>query len=137
MQIESFLLAHSATDHGGKLCVLDAFDTVCSQNVPFNYPHAAVVLRLRVEQAEQGKHEVRILLIDEDGRQAGFEMKGDAHIRIDDGLDSAVTNLILQINGLPLPRYGTYHFDLVIDGQLRARLPLRFRPLPDQQRKAA
>jgi hypothetical protein len=123
MQIEAFMLADSASDYQGKLCLLGAFDTIGSKQLPVNHRHAAVVLRLRFEQVEQGRHTVKLSLIDEDGK-ALVDLDGEVNVGFPADRDSAAVNLLLNMNDLKFANFGSYTFDLAIDGQLRARLPL-------------
>jgi hypothetical protein len=124
MQLEACLICDAASDYHGKLCVLGAFDTLSAPQAPTHHPHCAVVVRMRFERSEEGQHRFWLLLIDEDGRPHGPKIEGKSDIRVPPDRESMVANMILNINGLPLPRFGTYHFDLVVDGDLKARLPL-------------
>ena len=124
MQLEACLICDAASDYQGKLCVLGAFDTLAAPAAPVNQPHCAVVVRMRFQRSEEGKHRVRLMLIDEDGKPVGPRIDGESEIRVLPGRESVVANLILNMNHLVLPAFGTYHFDLVVDGDLKARLPL-------------
>jgi hypothetical protein len=135
MQVEAFLIADSAADYQGKLCVLGAFDYIAAPSVPVKYPHSSVALRLRFDQVEQGEHKVKIVLITEDGKTL-VQMEGAANVQFPPQLESVGINLILNMNGLEFPSYGTYQLDLAVDGQLRGRLPLRVLN-PQALRKAA
>ncbi len=136
MQIEASLICDSASDYQGKLCVLGAFDHIGAQQVPLLHPHCAVVLRVRFERAEEGKHPFRLMLIDQDGQPHGPRIDGEINIGVNPESETSVSNLILNINGLPIPRFGTFHFDFTVDGGLKARIPLYVRPM-NQVRKAA
>ena len=129
MQIEAFLLADSASDYQGKLCLLGAFDTIGAKQLPITHRHAAVVLRLRFDQIEQGKHTVKLVLIDEDGKSL-VDLDGEVNVGFPTERDSAAVNLLLNMNDLKFAAFGTYNFDLAIDGQLRARLPLYVVKIP-------
>lgn len=136
MQIESSLICDSASDYNGKLCVLGAFDTIWAPQAPINYPHCSVVVRVRFERSEEGQHKFVLLLIDADGNPHGPKLEGQANIVVPAGFDSVALNLILDINGLPLPRFDSYSFDFAVDGQQRASMPLRFVPAAQAQKAA-
>lgn len=75
-------------------------------------------------------------MIDADGQTLGPKVEGEMDVIIPPQMDSSVSNLILQMNGLMLPRHGTFQFDFVVDGRQVATVPLYVRP-PQQLRRAA
>ena len=136
MQIEACLICDSASDYHGKLCILGAFDSIGAHQAPLVHPHCATVVRLRFERSEEGKHPFRLILIDQDGRPHGPRIDGEVNVVFNPEHETVVTNLILNVNGLQLPRFGVFHFDLIVDGSLKARMPLYVRQV-NQMPKAA
>ena len=129
MNIEAFLLCDAATDTAGKLNVLGAFDSFYVADVPAMHPQCAVVLRLRLERAEQGEHSITLHLIDADGQHVIQPL--DGRLRVGGSTSSTSTsNLILNLQGLQLKRFGEMAFHLQIDGKPVASLPLTIRKLP-------
>lgn len=126
MNIEAFLLCDAATDSQGKLNVLGAFDSFFVGEVPAAHPHCAVVLRLRLERAEQGEHTITLHLIDEDGQHVMKPLEGRLRVH-GTASTTATSNLILNMQGLKLPRFGEMAFHLQIDGKPVASLPLYIR----------
>jgi len=126
MNIEAFLLCDAATDSQGKLNVLGAFDSFFVNEVPAVHPHCAVVLRLRLERAEHGEHSITLHLIDEDGKHVMQPLEGRLRVH---GTPSATatSNLILNMQGLKLTRFGELAFHLQIDGKPAGSLPLYIR----------
>jgi hypothetical protein len=124
MQIEACLICDSASDYQGKLCILGAFDTIWASQAPVVYPHCAVATRLRFQRSEEGKHSVRLVLIDQDGNAVLPPLQADANVVVPPGVESACANLVLGMMPLQLPRFGVYHMDLAVDGDLKMRLPL-------------
>jgi hypothetical protein len=55
VNVEVFALCDAATDSGGKLNVLGAFDSLQVGAYPTVYPHCAVAVRIRFRRIEQGK----------------------------------------------------------------------------------
>ena len=132
MNIEAFLLCDAATDQQGKLNILGAFDNIYAKQLPATHPACAIALRIRFEISEQGSHPVKILIIDEDAKPAGPKLEGSVNIKVMEGMDSAITNLILNIQGLKFEKYGIYRIDLTIDNQTRIDLPFTVREVPNQ-----
>jgi hypothetical protein len=132
MNIEAFLLCDAATDQQGKLNVLGAFDNIFAKQLPAVHPACAVAARIRFETIESGNHTVRIHVIDEDGHSTGPKMEGNIAVHVGDDADSAVVNLILNVQGQKFEKYGKYRIDLAIDGNIQASLPLRVSEAPNQ-----
>lgn len=132
MEIEAFLLCDAATEQQGKLNVLGAFDNFWVRQMPARIPQCAVVARVRFETIEQGSHSVKIQIIDEDGQNIAPKLEGSISVLAAPGMDSSVANLILNIQGLEIKKYGRYQIDLAIDGQSQASLPLRVNEVPKQ-----
>ncbi len=128
MNIEAFLLCDAATDSQGKLNVLGAFDSFFVNEVPAAHPHCAVVLRLRVDRTEQGEHAITLHLIDEDGQHVMQPLEGRLRVQVVPN-QTATSNLILNLQGLKLPRFGELAFHLSVDGKPAGSLPLYIRKL--------
>ena len=130
MEIEAFLLCDCATVSGGKLNVLGAFDIIWARQMPAVHPACAVVTRARFSKIEEGTHDVRITIIDEDGNIVGPDLKDSISIKIPPNEDSISRNLILNIHGLRFNKPGQYRIDLSIDSQQVASLPIKVREVP-------
>ena len=87
------------------------------------HPACAVAARIRFEKIEEGDHSVKILVIDEDAKPIGPKMEGNLAVKFRAGMDSAVTNLIINFQGLKFEKYGKYRIDLAINGNAIAELP--------------
>ena len=81
MDIEAFLLCDAATDQHGKLNILGAFDRIFAGEVPMTHPACSVAARIRFDRIEEGQHEVRLLMIDQDGKTLGPKLKANANIQ--------------------------------------------------------
>ena len=124
MRIEIFALCDAATGDFGKLSMLGAFDTIWTPKTPTVHPQCTIALRIRFERIERGEHRVAVNFIDIDGRNVVPQVQGTIKIDFPDDQSSGSANLILNIQGLKLDRYGEYSIDLAIDGQQRVSLPL-------------
>ena len=132
MNIEAFLLCDAATDQQGKLNILGAFDNIFAKKMPTIHPACAVVARVRFEKIEEGGHPIRIHIIDEDGKPIGPKLEVNVNVSIGDDVDSAVTNIVLNIQGLKFEKYGQYRIDIAIDNQIKGSLPFHVREIPIQ-----
>ncbi len=132
MDIEVFVLCDAATNYQGRLNILGTFDTIWVKQIPVSHPHCAVALRLRFSRIEEGEHKVRINIIDQDGKSIAPPLNASANLIFKENSESTVaTNLIMNINGLKLEKYGNHAVDLAINGRQEASLPLRIRQLPE------
>jgi hypothetical protein len=130
LSIEAFLLCDAATDQQGKLNVLGAFDTIWAGKLPAIHPACSIATRIRFD--EDGKHSVKIHIIDEDGKSIGPKLEGTVNVRIGDDVDSTASNIVLNIQGLKFEKYGQYRIDLAIDNQIKGSLPFHVREIPNQ-----
>ncbi len=132
MNIEAFLLCDAATAPQGRLNILGAFDSIYTRQLPFIHPACAIALRIRFEISEQGDHPVKILIIDEDAKPLGPKLQGNINVKVKEGMDSTIANLVLNFQRLKFEKYGTYRIDLTIDNQKITDLPFTVREIPNQ-----
>jgi len=133
MNIELFSLCDHADDNHGKLSVVGTFDSVFVKQLPTVHPHCCLALRIRFQRSEEGQHPVRIMLVDADGNAQGFKFEGPVNVSVPEGVDSGNANLVININGMPIQKPGSFYWDLVVDGQLVSRLPMYVRQLEQKQ----
>lgn len=124
MQVEVFSLCDAATSSGGKLNMLGAFDTLWVKKVPAVHPHCTVALRVRFNSSEGSEHKVSVKFIDADGKHIIPATNGVINIDYSDGQRVSSANLILNIQGLKVEKYGEYSIDLAIGGKNKVSLPL-------------
>ena len=124
MRIELAVLCDAATESGGKLNVLGAFDAFQLPRYPFQIPHCAMAFRIRFNRVEGGEHKIRVNFVDQDGNDVMPSLEAGANVKIHDGMDSRVTNIIMNMSGLNIPSPGKYSIDLAIDGRHEISLPL-------------
>lgn len=130
MKVEVFVLCDAATDNQGKLNFLGAFDTIFARQMPTIHPSCAVALRIRFLKIEEGNHHIKITLVDQDGKPALPSLDQKIAARMSDEVASSAVNLILNIQGLKLQKFGDYQIDLAIDNRHEASLPLTVRQIP-------
>lgn len=132
MKIELAALCDAATESGGKLNILGAFDAFRLPKYPFSIPHCALVFRIRFNRVESGEHKIRVNFVDQDGKDVIPALEASADVKILDGQDTRVTNLIMNMSGLTIPEEGKYSIDLAVDGRHETSLPLHALKAPSQ-----
>jgi len=126
MNKEVFVLCDAATETVGKLNILGAFDNIYSRSSPATHPQCAIALRVRFNQIEKGEHKIRVNIVDEDGKLIMPSLDAKINVDFPQNMDSSIANLILNIHGLKIEKFGKYSVDLAIDGRQEASLPLSF-----------
>jgi hypothetical protein len=124
MQVEAFLLCDAATEQQGKLNVLGAFDTIYAQKIPAAHPQCAVAARIRFGKLEDGKHQLRLHVIDQDGEEIIPRLDGEISIQVSDRQESTVVNFLFHLQRIKFEKHEQYRIDLAIDGDIKASLPL-------------
>jgi len=124
MRLEVFSLCDAATADGGKLSMLGAFDTIWVGKIPAVHPQCAIALRIRFDKIERGEHKITVNFADADGKNIIPPARGSIIVNFPDGQSSSSANLILNIQGLKIEKFGEYSIDLAIDGRHEASLPL-------------
>jgi hypothetical protein len=128
MNIELFALCDAATEGGdGKINILGAFDTLGAREEPVVVGHCSIALRLRFKRIETGEHQVRIALVDADGRAVIPPFQTSMNVRMREPQDSAVANMVLNLQQVKLGAYGRYSIDLAVDGRQEGSLPFYVR----------
>ncbi len=130
MDVEVFALCDAATDTGGKLNILGAFDRINARQFPLVHPHCAIALRVRFDRIEEGKHRVKISLIDADGTSIIPGIDGEIGIKFPEEVQSVCANMVLNMNGLKFERPGQYSIELAIDSRHEKSLPVNVIELP-------
>ncbi len=133
MKIEAFLLCDAATNQQGKLNVLGAFDNIFARKAPVVHSACAIACRIRFDRSEEGEHAMKINVIDMDGKDIMPAMNGKINVRIGPDVESNAVNLILNLQGMRLEKYGEYQIDLAIDEGHQASLPFYVRQVPERR----
>ncbi len=124
MNLEIFSLCDAATHDSGKLNILGAFDTIWMTQAPGIHPQCAVALRIRFGVLERGEHRIVVNFVDIDGRHIIPSAGGSINVNFSQQQRSGSANLILNIHGLKIEKFGEYSIDLSINGVNLASLPL-------------
>ena len=114
MQVEILTFCDAAAEYGGRLNIIGATDTVLVSEVPFHYQRCAVVCRFRVARVEEGRHAVRLVLINADGKTL-VQLNGQIDVQLGKNLTGAV-NVIVNLNSIELTELGEYAIEIAVDG---------------------
>lgn len=124
MVVEIFSICDAATDYGGRLNILGSFEGIASSTAPVKRDRCSVAVRMRFEVTETGEHQIEVFFSDKDNKQIGPKMAATIFVKIHAGRTSGAHNLVLNLNGLNFPDFGTYTIQLKVDGEVRSSLPL-------------
>ncbi len=132
MNVEMLALCDAATDAGGKLNLLGAFDSIVAKSLPVVHPQCALAVRIRFQRIEQGKHTIRIAFVDIDGTPVVPNLDTEINIAFRGQEPSMAANMVMNLQRVEFKKGGEYSIDLAIDGKHERSIPLtvRERPVP-------
>lgn len=133
MNIEVFCLCDAATDTGGKLNMLGAFDSIFTGSLPAVHPQCAIALRLRFTRMEEGEHKICLSVIDADGQRIVPDLDTAIKIAFRGPEESVAANLIMNLQRVKFEKAGDHAVELSIDGRSERSIPLSIRMRPPQQ----
>lgn len=120
---------HALIDQAGKLSVIGIFERIWVERFPAVHPRLHLVLRLKGRRTEVGDHPVAIVLQDPDGREV---LRGDGSVQIGEppaGVTEVEAGAVLAFD-VPLERPGTYTFEIAVDGERAATVPISVSQMP-------
>ena len=120
---------YALVDQSGKLSVLGIFQHIWVQQFPAMHPRLHLVLRLKGKRTEVGEHAVQIRLLDEQGSET---LGGSGNVTFAEppaGITEIEAGAILVFD-VPFPHAGVYHFEITIDGEQKAAVPVTVSQLP-------
>lgn len=131
MEVQIASLCDSAADYGGKLCLIGAFDTILVRQFPALHPFCSVALRIVFRDTDEGKHTLRVNLIDDDGQSLLPGMPTTPlEIRMPENQFFASVNLVFNMQGMQFKKPGQYSLDITLDAKMIARIPLQVLLMP-------
>jgi len=132
VQVDFAVLAdYALIDQHGKLSVLGIFQHVWVAAFPAVHPRTHLVLRVRGRRTEIGQHPIRIRFVDDTGAEL---MGGEGTVQFGEppaGVTEIEAGAVLVFD-VPLPRPGTYGFEISMDGGEAVRVPLSASQLPGE-----
>jgi hypothetical protein len=133
MDVQIASLCDSAADYGGKLCLIGAFDTILVRQFPALHPFCSVALRIIFRDTDEGKHMLKLNLIDDDGQSLlpGLPTS-ELNINMPESQFFASVNLVFNLQGMRFTKAGQYSLDITLDGAIVARIPLQVLLMPPE-----
>lgn len=131
MDVQVAVLCDAATDSGGKLNILGAFDTIHAQQLPVVHPQCSIALRATFNNTEEGSHNLRLNFVDEDGRSImpDFPLI-PAEIALPEDSHFVTCNFIVNIQQLKFDTPGFYSVEVSLDDKLQTSIPLLVKAAP-------
>ena len=125
MDVTLALLADGANiSREGKLNVFGIFDTIFARSFPSTHPQMQLVLRFELDADEAGRRDVEVQFVAADGRVL-FRLPGAVSVQQRVAGDRTRMDHILTLNNVQLEHAGRYRFNVVVDGELAAVVPLQ------------
>ena len=140
MNVDVFTLCDFAQNTpGNKMNIVGTFNRIFARQIPAVHPLCALAVLMRFEQIEQGTKNIRVSIIDSDGRPVVPILEAQLNVQISPNESDASVPLAVVIQQISLPRYGEYSVDLAVDGRQEASIPLYVlqAPLPQQMPPAS
>lgn len=126
MKIELFTLCDFAQESGGKLTIVGTFDTIVAREFPCTHPLLSVVVRLRHDLWEFGRHSFRVETRDLDGASVAAPVEGTLEVR-GVGNATAVSHIIFNVANVHFKASGVIGWTLYVDDAEAATIPLYVR----------
>jgi len=114
---------YALIDRFGKLSVLGIFQHIWVSQFPTVHPRLHLVIRLKGARTEIGEHKVRIRLTSQDGKEI---ITGDGTVNFAEppaGVLEVEAGAVLVFD-VPFETAGKYQFDVTVDSQTRATVPI-------------
>ena len=126
MEIQVATLCDAAADYAGKLTVMGAFDTICGVGAPIIHPRCALAVRLCFRKEDEGLQQVRIAIIDGEGKAIMDPFESNIGVRMPSDDAFFVThNLVVNFQGLSFPKDGPFAIDISSGEHVLGRVPVR------------
>jgi len=136
MTIQVAVLCDAATDYNGKLNLLGTFDTIYTAQLPAQHPQCSIATRIAFDRIEEGRHQLRINFVDEDGQSIMPPMDVAVEVSFPTDATFLSQNFIVNIQQLKIQKFGHYSIDLSLDGRQLSSIPLAVKEIeknPAQQ----
>jgi len=120
---------YALVDQAGKLSVLGIFQHIWVQQFPAMHPRLHLVLRLKGKRTEVGEHGVQIRLLDQQNAEI---LGGNGNVNFAEppaGVTEIEAGAILVFD-VPFPHAGAYRFEITLDGEQKAAVPVTVSQLP-------
>lgn len=120
---------YALVDQSGKMSVLGIFQHIWVQQFPAMHPRLHLVLRLKGKRTEIGEYVVQIRLLDD----ADAELLGGSGTVNFAEPPAGVVEIeaaAVLVFDVPFPHPGQYRFEITVDGERKATVPITVSLLP-------
>lgn len=122
------VLVAAVADHAwvenGCLSLCRTFDSINVDKFPYVLPRLSVALRLLIGRSEAGTHKLNISIAEPDGKKL---INTDLNINVQppqESVPEASFSFALNGQNISFPKSGDYAVDVIIDGELKASIPI-------------
>ncbi len=133
MTIQVAVLCDAATDDRGKLNLLGAFDTICSQQMPALHPQCAVALRVTFATVDEGQHQLKLAIVDADGQGIMPPVEVPVTITLPEDSHFGTRNFIFNLQHVKFESPGLYSVDVMLDLEAVTSIPLQVKLLEPRE----
>ena len=111
------------------------FDTIYAPEVPVKHSSFFLVIQIRASVVEAGEKDMKVNIIDEDGREIIPEIKGKMNIPRPASGTESIGKIAINFNNVEFPKYCSYSIHAMIEGREMVRIPFKvgITPTKDQQ----
>ena len=117
------LADYASISLGEKLNILGIFSNIMATAEPIVHPQMQLVVQMEFEASEAGNKTVRVVLNDDDGRQV-LELGGEMVVPRAANFQPVTVNQIFVFNNATFPKFGGYEFQVLVNDDVRAEIPL-------------
>ena len=118
------LADYASISLGDKLNILGIFSNIIAPQEPITHPQMQLVVQLEFQPSEAGKKDVRVVLTNEDGHEV-LSLGGEMLVPRPPHSQAFTVNQILVFNGVTFPKFGEYEFQFMLNGEVRAQIPVQ------------
>ncbi|MFT3828629.1 MAG: hypothetical protein QM691_02880 [Opitutaceae bacterium] len=128
MQLEILTLCREARYNGQVLDISGAFDIFVTPRMPLIVPTCWLAGRVRFERIEEGDHQLKLMVMDADGRLIVPEISEDLTVQFARDLPTVCKAFAIQFKQLVLPEHGEYAIKVAVDRISLASVPIYVLP---------
>jgi hypothetical protein len=131
MHITLALVAEAANrSDNERLNLLGVFTTLYAATTPCQHPTMALVVNFEGTAMERGmRQRVSIRLVNADGKPIMTLKDAQVEVPNDPSVLTPRFNLIANIAGVVFETFGSYQFDILVEGEVRGQVPITVAPL--------
>jgi hypothetical protein len=138
VQILLATLCDFAADYQGKLCILGAFDTLCTREFPVHHPQCSFALRLFFDHEDSGTYNMKIRALGPEDEDIMPPFPADIDATIPPGGPPFISrNIVLNLQRMKFEKPGLYRFVVEHDDIELTSVPLRVMLYEDPHRSTS